>query len=236
MSILIADDDVFSVKLTSFLLEEAGYHVLKAYNGADVLEILHEEDPDLILLDVSMPQSSGFDVCRRIRRISDVPIIFLTANTKLEDRVLGLQIGGDDYMIKPFEPQELLARIEAVLRRSNNELLNTSVRLNCGTMTLDPVEHKVLCADERTITLTPIEFRLLYYLMKNAGRVLTSEQILDKVWGYDNSTGSNLVAVYIRRLRNKIEVDHTNPQTILTIPYLGYKFEAPVEQAIAVNG
>ncbi|NOK62084.1 MAG: response regulator transcription factor [Chloroflexi bacterium AL-W] len=236
MSILIADDDVFSVKLTSFLLEEAGYRVLKAYNGADVLEMLHEEDPDLILLDVSMPQSSGFDVCRRIRRMSDVPIIFLTANTRLEDRVLGLQIGGDDYMIKPFEPQELLARIEAVLRRSNNELLNTSVRLNCGTITLDPVEHKVLFADERMVSLTPIEFRLLYYLMKNSGRVLTSEQILDKVWGYDNSTGSNLVAVYIRRLRNKIEVNHTSPQTIVTIPYLGYKFEAPIEQAIAVNG
>ena len=225
MHILVADDDLPSVKLTSFLLEEAGYRVFKAYDGPSILQVIEQYNPDLVLLDVSMPKSNGFDICRQIRRTSDVPIIFLSARSQLKDRVMGLQIGGDDYLVKPFEPSELLARVEAVLRRRNSDMLNPSARLSQGGITLDPVEHKVLFEDGRTIELTPLEFRLLYYLMKNAGRVLNTSQILSKVWGYDYEGESNLVAVYIRRLRTKIEKDAEHPHHVLTVRNLGYKFE-----------
>jgi DNA-binding response OmpR family regulator len=225
MHILVADDDLPSVKLTSFLLEEAGYRVCKAYDGPSIITSIEQNSPDLVLLDVSMPKANGFDICRQIRRTSDVPIIFLSARSQLQDRVTGLQIGGDDYLVKPFEPSELLARVEAVLRRRNSDMLNPSARISQGDITLDPVEHKVICSDGRTIDLTPLEFRLLYYLMKNAGRVLNTTQILSKVWGYDYEGQSNLVAVYVRRLRTKVEKDAENPRHVITVRNLGYKFE-----------
>lgn len=225
MHILVADDDIPSVKLTSFVLEEAGYRVYKAYDAGSILQSVEQHNPDLILLDVMMPKSSGFDICRQIRRTSDVPIIFLSGRSQLQDRVMGLQIGGDDYLVKPFEPSELLARVEAVLRRRNSDILNPSARLSQGGLTLDPVEHKVIFED-RSVELTPLEFRLLYYLMKNSGRVLNTSQILSKVWGYDYEGESNLVAVYIRRLRTKIESDPEHPRHVITVRNLGYKFEA----------
>ncbi len=225
MHILVADDDLPSVKLTSFLLEEAGYRVMKAYDGPSILQSVKQHAPDLVLLDVSMPKTTGFDICRQIRRTSDVPIIFLSARSQLQDKVTGLQIGADDYLVKPFEPSELLARVEAVLRRRNSDMLNPSSRLSHGDITLDPVEHKVLFADERSVELTPLEFRLLYYLMKNAGRVLSTSQILNKVWGYDYEGESNLVAVYIRRLRTKVEPNVDQPRHVITVRNLGYKFE-----------
>ncbi len=226
MHILVADDDLPSIKLTAYLLEEAGYQVVKAFDGSTILNSIEQHNPDLVLLDVMMPKTNGFDICRQIRRTSDVPIIFLTGRTQLQDRVMGLQIGGDDYLVKPFEPSELLARVEAVLRRRNSDMLNPSVRLSQGDITLDPVEHKVLFADNRTVELTPLEFRLLYYLMKNSGRVLNTGQILSKVWGYDYEGESNLVAVYIRRLRTKIERSPEHPTHVITVRNLGYKFEA----------
>jgi DNA-binding response OmpR family regulator len=226
MHILVADDDLNSVKLTSFLLEDAGYRVLKAYDGPSILQMVEQHQPDLVLLDVSMPKSNGFDICRQIRRTSDIPIIFLSAHAHLQDKVQGLQLGGDDYLIKPFEPSELLARVEAVLRRRNSDLLSPSARITQGAITLEPVEHKVIFQDGRTVELTPLEFRLLYYLMKNAGRVLSASQILSKVWGYEYEGESNLVAVYIRRLRTKIEPNAEAPRHVLTVRNLGYKFEA----------
>ncbi len=225
MHILVADDDLPSVKLTSYLLEEAGYQVVKAYDGSTIVQSVEQYNPDLVLLDVTMPKANGFDICRQIRRTSDVPIIFLTGRSQLQDRVMGLQIGGDDYLVKPFEPSELLARVEAVLRRRNSDMLNPSIRLSQGDITLDPVEHKVLFADNRTVELTPLEFRLIYYLMKNSGRVLNTSQILSKVWGYDYEGESNLVAVYIRRLRTKIETVPEQPRHVITVRNLGYKFE-----------
>ena len=132
MHILVADDDIPSVKLTSFVLEEAGYRVCKAYDAPGILQAVEQHNPDLILLDVMMPKSSGFDICRQIRRNSDVPIIFLSGRSQLQDRVMGLQIGGDDYLVKPYEPSELLARVEAVLRRRNSDMLNPSSRLSQG--------------------------------------------------------------------------------------------------------
>ncbi|WP_298820574.1 response regulator transcription factor [Chloroflexus sp.] len=225
MNILVVDDDIPSAKLTSYLLEEAGYRVFRAHDATSILQMIEQHNPDLILLDIMMPKIDGFDVCRQIRRNSDVPIIFLSARSQLQDRVMGLQIGGDDYLVKPFEPSELLARVEAVLRRRNADMLNTSTRLSQGNITLDPVEHKVLFTDGRVVELTPLEFRLLYYLMKNAGRILNVTQILSKVWGYDYEGESNLVAVYIRRLRTKVEEDPDHPRHVITVRNLGYKFE-----------
>ncbi|ABU59710.1 response regulator transcription factor [Roseiflexus castenholzii] len=226
MEILVADDDLASVKLTSFLLEDAGYRVIKAYDAAGVLHAIEQRTPDLVLLDVGMPKVSGFDICRQIRRMSDVPIIFVTGSGQLQDRVTGLQIGGDDYLVKPFEPAELLARVEAVLRRRNSDMVNPVTRISQGPLTLDPIEHTVLFEDGRHVVLTPIEFRLLYYLMQNSGRVLSPDQILNKVWGYDYEGESNLVAVYVRRLRAKIESDGESPRHIITVRNLGYKFVA----------
>lgn len=224
MEILVADDDLASVKLTSFLLEDAGYRVIKAYDATGVLQAVEQRSPDLVLLDVGMPKVSGFDICRQIRRMSDVPIIFVTGSGQLQDRVTGLQIGGDDYLVKPFEPAELLARVEAVLRRRNSDMVNPVTRISQGPLTLDPIEHTVLFEDGRSVVLTPIEFRLLYYLMQNSGRVLSPSQILSKVWGYDYEGESNLVAVYVRRLRAKIEPDGESPRHIITVRNLGYKF------------
>ncbi|MGQ9480632.1 response regulator transcription factor [Chloroflexus sp.] len=225
MNILVVDDDIPSARMTSYLLEEAGYRVFRAHDASNILQLIEQHNPDLILLDVMMPKIDGFEVCRLIRRNSDIPIIFLSARHQLQDRVTGLQIGGDDYLVKPFEPSELLARVEAVLRRRNADVLNTSTRLSQGNITLDPVEHKVLFTDGRVVELTPLEFRLLYYLMKNSGRILNVTQILSKVWGYDYEGESNLVAVYIRRLRTKVEEDPDHPRHVITVRNLGYKFE-----------
>jgi DNA-binding response OmpR family regulator len=233
MAILVADDDLLHVKLTAFLLEASGYEVIKACDGPAAIQAANQYNLDLILLDVCLPNGNGFEICRQIRRTSDVPIIFLTGRSQLQDRVMGLQIGADDYVAKPFEPQELLARVEAVLRRRDADLLNPVVRLSQGDIMIEPIEHNVLFSDGRTVTLTPIEFRLIYYLMKNAGRVLNTDQILTKVWGYDDTGSSNLVAVYIRRLRAKIEDDPKIPTRIITIPNLGYKFVALQERAVA---
>jgi DNA-binding response OmpR family regulator len=232
MAILVVDDDVLNVKLLTFLLEEAGYEVIKAYNGQDALRAAIQHIPDLILLDVSMPMTSGFDICRQIRGTIDVPVIFLSAHSELEDRVTGLQIGAEDYIVKPFEPAELLARIEVVLRRYDSDTLNPSSRLIQGEVILDPVSRKVTLPGERLVSLTTMEFRLLYYLMKNAGRVLSSDQIMDKVWGSNYFSSSNQVAVYIRRVRSKIEPDMTNHRYIVTVPYFGYKFESQSSQAL----
>lgn len=225
MNILVVDDDIPSARMTSYLLEEAGYRVFRAHDASNILQLIEQHNPDLILLDVMMPKIDGFEVCRQIRRNSDIPIIFLSARHQLQDRVMGLQIGADDYLVKPFEPSELLARVEAVLRRRNADVLNTSTRLSQGNITLDPVEHKVLFTDGRVVELTPLEFRLLYYLMKNSGRILNVTQILSKVWGYDYEGESNLVAVYIRRLRTKVEEDPDHPRHVITVRNLGYKFE-----------
>lgn len=236
MDILIADDDLPSVTLTSFLLESAGYRVFKAYDGQAVLQAVKQHPPDLLLLDVSMPKINGFEVCRQIRYTSDMPIIFLSARSHLKDRVKGLQMGADDYLVKPVEPAELLARVEAVLRRCSSGPSNVSVSIRQGDMTLDPIERRVMFADGRTIDLTPIEFRLLYYLMKNAGHTLNASQILLQVWGYDFEGESNSLASYILRLRKKIEPNPERPTHLITVHKLGYKFEAQQDTTTCPSG
>jgi len=226
MHVLVVDDDAPSVKMIAFLLREEGYLVSTADNGVSALQKVEEEPLDLVILDVMMPRMDGHEVCRRIRSKMHVPIIFLSAKGETSDRVQGLELGADDYLAKPFEPAELLARVKAVLRRTEAYAMGEAqTRLVVGDFVLEPVENKAIVRD-KPIDMTPIEFRLLYCLARNAGRVLTHEFLLTSVWGYEYEGYSNQVAVYIRRLRNKIEPDPANPEHLTTVRGLGYKFEA----------
>lgn len=228
MRVLVVDDDPPSVKMIGFLLREEGYQVLTADNGLAALEIVRRESPDLVILDVMMPHIDGLEVCRRIREKADVPIIFLSAKGETADRVTGLEVGADDYLAKPFEPAELLARVKAVLRRSEAFAVEeVQSRLSVGDVSLDPLSNKVVLANGREADLTPIEFRLLHVLMRNAGRILSHDVLMSSVWGYDYEGYSNQIAVYMRRLRMKIEDDPNNPRYLVTVRGLGYKFERP---------
>jgi DNA-binding response OmpR family regulator len=227
MEILVVDDDRPSVKLISYLLREEGYIVSTAQDGQTALKIIQQRSPDLVILDVMMPHIDGFEVCRRIRRMAKIPIIFLSAKGQVDDKVRGLNIGADDYLVKPFEPAELLARVEAVLRRSGTfSDQQDAMPVRGGGLCLDPIRHMVFREEDgEEIELTPIEFRLLWCLMRNAGRVLSSSLLISKVWGYDYEGESNPIAVYIRRLRTKIEKDSHNPEHLVTMRGYGYKFE-----------
>lgn len=226
MRVLVVDDDPPSVKMISFLLREEGYEVSTADNGSSALEWIDREPPDLVILDVMMPDLDGFEVCRRIRQKQDVPIIFLSAKGETVDKVAGLELGADDYLAKPFEPAELLARVKAVTRRAEAVAgEDTQALLTVGDLTLDPLNNRATFADGRTVNLTPIEFKLLHCLMRNAGRILSHDLLMSTVWGYDYEGYSNQIAVYIRRLRLKIEEDPDHPKLLTTMRGLGYKFE-----------
>jgi DNA-binding response OmpR family regulator len=215
MRILVVDDDPPSVKMISFLLREEGYDVISADNGLTALESIDRVVPDLVILDVMMPHLDGFEACRRIRQKVDVPIIFLSAKGETMDKVTGLQLGG-----------ELLARVKAVLRRAEAFAgKDIKSQLTVGDLTLDPVTNRAVFAEGKTVELTPIEFRLLYCLMRNAGRILSHDLLMSAVWGYDYEGYSNQIAVYVRRLRMKIEEDPNSPELLTTVRGLGYKFE-----------
>ncbi|KPL20666.1 MAG: transcriptional regulator [Anaerolineae bacterium SM23_84] len=226
MRILVVDDDPPSVKMISFLLREEGYEVVSADNGESALELVDREAPDLVILDVMMPHLDGFEVCRRIRQKQDVPVIFLSAKGETVDKVAGLELGADDYLAKPFEPSELLARVKAVTRRAAAAAGEESqTLLTVADLTVDPLTNQVIFADGSTVELTPIEFRLLHCLMRNAGRILSHDLLMSTVWGYNYEGYSNQIAVYIRRLRMKIEADPNQPKRLVTVRGLGYKFE-----------
>jgi DNA-binding response OmpR family regulator len=225
MKILIVDDDQPSVKMITYLLKEEGHAVSSAKDGQEALDIVERESPDLIIMDVMMPRMDGLEATRRIRQIMNVPIIILSAKGETSDKVAGLQLGADDYLAKPFEPAELLARVHAVLRRSEAFLTDDlESRVSVSGVHLDPVEHNVILPEGAVVPLTTIEFKLLHCLMRNAGRVVTPSYLLNAAWGYDYEGESNQIAVYVRRLRNKIEKDPNNPRFIVTVRRLGYRF------------
>ena len=225
MRILVVDDDRPSLKMTAFLLKEEGYTVFTADNGRDALQMIDDKTPDLLILDVMMPGMDGWEVTRQLRRSTNLPIIILSAKGETSDRVFGLDLGADDYLAKPFEPSELLARVRSVLRRAEAFTFGEpQTQLNVEGFRLDPVNNTVMLPGGRSVDLTPIEFRLLHSLMRNNGRVLTHEQLLSNVWGYDYEGYSNQIAVYVRRLRSKLEPDPDHPRYIMTARGLGYRF------------
>ncbi len=218
---VVEDEDSFSDAL-AFLLTKEGFDVEVADNGFKALELFDRSGADLILLDLMLPGLSGTEVCRQIRTKSTVPIIMLTAKESEVDKVVGLELGADDYVTKPYSSRELIARIRAVLRR-NSEPTDTIGTLSVGPVRMD-VERHIVLVDNLPISLPLKEFELLEFLMRNAGRVLTRTQLIDRVWGSDYVGDTKTLDVHIKRLRSKIEKDPAEPEYILTVRGLGYKF------------
>lgn len=222
--ILVVDDEKRMVGFIRLNLEHDGFDVLEAFNGTQAINRLRESLPDLILLDVMMPDLDGFEVLRMIREVSAVPVIMLTAKGEENDKVRGLELGADDYITKPFSPRELVSRIRAVLRRGASLDDEESSRIDVdGRLVMDFGRHEVW-VDGDLVKLRPTEYRLLYHLVKNAGWVLTHDQILTKVWGYEYQDEPHYVRLYINYLRKKLEIDPTNPKYILTERGVGYRF------------
>ncbi len=220
--ILVVDDEVTIRETLQYNLEKEGYEVITAADGAEALDMARSGKPDLIVLDLMLPKLDGLSVCRAIRKKQDMPIIMLTARTGEMDKIVGLESGADDYVVKPFSLGELLARIRAVLRRTP-ETSRQDV-LESGDLRLDLIARRVYIGDDE-LSLTPKEFDLLAELMRNRGMVLSRDLILTKVWGYDYLGDSRTVDVHIRWLREKIEEDPSNPERILTVRGVGYRFE-----------
>jgi len=228
VKILIIEDEVSFSEALSFLLEKEGYSSRVAETGKEGLEAFKSEHFDLVLLDLMIPEVSGIDVCRTIRTTSQVPIIMLTAKDSEIDKVVGLELGADDYVTKPYSSRELVARIKAVLRRGTSEDSDSSARTalhDIAGIRMDIERHQV-SVNGVNISLPLKEFELLEFLLRNAGRVLTRGQLIDRVWGGDYYGDTKTLDVHIKRLRSKIEVDPANPLLIQTIRGLGYKFEA----------
>jgi len=214
---MVVDDDQDLAEMLSIVLTGAGMEVDLVNRGDQVMDLFNSHTPDLVLLDVMLPGIDGIEVCKIIRESSMVPIVMLTAKGDTQDVVLGLEAGADDYMVKPFKPQELVARINTRLRR------NTKVgSLSIFNLVIDQLEHKVL-KDGKEIALTRLEFDLLAILAKEPGRVFTREALLSEVWGYQHAADTRLVNVHVQRLRSKIESDADNPEYILTVRGVGYK-------------
>src|SRR2546421_2376098 len=228
-TIVAADDDPQLLRLMTRNLEFEGYEVLPVSDGQQAFEQIEAHLPDLVLLDVMMPKMDGFTVCHRVREFSSVPIIIVTARGQDQDKIRGLDLGADDYLTKPFSVDELLARVRAVLRRSqltaNDATTLSRNKQTIGELTIDYAQHQAVIA-EREVTLTPIEYRLLAYLAQNAGRVLTQDLLLSHVWGAEYAGESHMLQVNINRLRRKLEVDPTHPRYILTKVGVGYYLAA----------
>jgi two-component system response regulator RegX3 len=220
--LLIEDEESFGEAL-EYQLEREGYEVDRATDGTGGLERFRRHGADLVLLDLMLPGMSGEDICKEIRRDSNVPIIMLTAKDADLDRVLGLELGADDYITKPFNTRELVARIKAVLRRSTSESSSPDGVLEAGGIRLDPDRFEVTVRGDQ-VHLPRKEFELLELLMENTGRVLSRETLLDRVWGSDYFGDSRTLDVHIKRLRSKCEEDPHEPRHIITIRGLGYKF------------
>ncbi len=224
--ILIIEDDDALATLTRLQLESKGYLVQIAHNGVDGLRQSYAWQPGLVLLDIMMPDMDGWTVCERLREMNDVPIIFVTAVGQERNIVRGLQLGADDYIIKPFSTKELQARIEAVLRRRRQpDAIDLPLRYTNGWLTVDSEQRQVL-VDDKPIDLSPIEFRLLMLLVRNEGKVLTPEYLLEQVWGAAYKDERHYLKLYVWYLRQKIEPDVNHPQYVVTERGVGYRFVA----------
>ena len=222
--ILVADDDRNICELLRMYLEKEGYTVVLAGNGEEALSKFDEENPDIILLDVMMPRLDGWQVCRELRKKSECPIIMITAKGETFDKVLGLELGADDYVVKPFEPKEIVARVKAVLRRTGKASAeNDNKEVNYDKLTVNMTKYE-LKVDGKVVDTPPKELELLFHLASNPNRVYTRDQLLDEVWGFEYYGDSRTVDVHIKRLREKLE-GVSEKWTLKTVWGVGYKFE-----------
>jgi two-component system OmpR family response regulator len=225
--ILVVEDDRNLLATLKYNLEKESYNVVAAVDGTEAVEIARSEKPALIILDVMLPELNGFEVCRILRKEMTVPILMLTAKTEEIDKIVGLEIGADDYMTKPFSMRELLARVKAMLRRIDMSKIQPagekeSIKIN--NLEIDTGRHQISYKGS-FLELTPKEYDLLVFLARNKGLVVSREQLLEKVWGYDYAGDTRTVDVHIRWLRQKIEADPAHPQNLLTVRGAGYKLE-----------
>lgn len=222
--VLVVEDDPNVIELLRLYLQKAGYEVLVAEDGSQAIAAYQDQKPDLVILDVMLPYLSGWEVCRQIRKEGETPVILLTARGESADKILGFELGADDYVVKPFDPQELLARVRAVLRRSRNEkgAAKEGV-LHYPGLEVDMNQYRVV-VDGETVELAPKEMELLYFLASHPNQVFSREQLLDRVWGYDFLGDSRTVDVHIKNLRKKVDKGR-NPWRIATVWGVGYKFE-----------
>ncbi|AKP08187.1 DNA-binding response regulator [Corynebacterium pseudotuberculosis] len=217
--ILVVDDDPAISEMLTIVLEAEGFNTVAVTDGALAVETFNREEQDPVLLDLMLPGMNGIDICRLIRQNSTVPIVMLTAKTDTVDVVLGLETGADDYITKPFKPKELIARLRARLRRTDDAPADV---IEISDLAIDVPGH-VVSRGREVIQLTPLEFDLLLELASKPGQVFTREELLQKVWGYRNASDTRLVNVHVQRLRAKIEKDPENPQIVLTVRGVGYK-------------
>jgi two-component system, OmpR family, response regulator len=225
--ILVVEDDPNLLKTLAYNLGREGYEVATAADGEQALETARREKPDLIILDIMLPRMSGLEVCRILRREMTVPILMLTARAEETDKVIGLELGADDYMTKPFSIRELLARVHAILRRADMAgaaPAESETALKIDDIEIDPARHRATRRGE-ALGLTPKEFDLLAFLARNKGFVFSREQLLEKVWGYDYAGDTRTIDVHVRWLRQKIEADPQQPRRLITIRGIGYKLE-----------
>jgi len=230
--VLIVEDDLTLMETLEYNLRRQGYHVLTAADGLKALELARQEQPHLIVLDIMLPHMDGLEVCRLLRQEMNVPILMLTARAAEVDRVLGLKMGADDYLTKPFGMRELLARVKTLLRRvrfvhgemSTEALAPAAEQLVFDELTIDPKRHEVSLRG-RSVHLKPKEYNLLVFLARNRGNAVSRDLILERVWGWDYAGGSRTVDVHVRWLREKIETDPSNPARIVTVRGVGYCFE-----------
>jgi two-component system, OmpR family, response regulator MtrA len=217
--VLVVDDDTALAEMLGIVLRGEGFEPVFCADGTDALEAFRTSRPDLVLLDLMLPGRDGIEVCRQIRGESGVPIVMLTAKTDTVDIVLGLESGADDYVVKPFKPKELVARVRARLRRSDEPAPEV---LEIGNVTIDVAGHSVR-RDGELVSLTPLEFDLLVALARKPWQVFTREVLLEQVWGYRHAADTRLVNVHVQRLRSKIEKDPERPEVVVTVRGVGYK-------------
>ena len=225
MKVLVVDDETPITDAVTYSLRREGYEALAAGDAERCLQLLRTEKPDLIILDVMLPSANGFEVCRRIRRESEVPIIMLTARAEEADRVVGLELGADDYMTKPFSMRELVARVKTILRRAGPEAEGLREVVRVGDLVIDVPRHEVTIAG-KSVQLTPREFDLLRFLAGHAGQVFSRQALLDRVWGPDAFVEERTVDVHVRWLREKIEADPAQPVRLRTVRGVGYKYSS----------
>ena len=228
MRVLVVDDDRVGARMVEFLLSEQGYTVVTAASADAAFGEIEQQLPDLLLLDVNLPKTSGFELYTQLReRGLDIPVIFLTAKGEIDDRVQGLTMGADDYIAKPFQPAELTARIQAVLRRYQRASGPFGQTIHVSSLVIDPVNMTVTRPDGRVVSLTPNEMKMLAFLARSPGQAVSRAEALEDVWGDTYGGDSNVLDVYIRRLRQKLERDPNNPQLLQVERGVGYKLVEP---------